>query len=90
MSRNPDNIVFGIEKKFGVQAIESEGRGLWYLQDDEKRRIGILTIENGIPKWSILSREQFKVLAHIISSLKSGQLKALVKEANDIYDVVFN
>ena len=90
MAYSSDTIVFGIEKKYGVQAIESKEKGLWYLQDDDRELIGILTVKNGIPKWEIFTKDQFKALAYLLKDLKVSQLNALVSEALDIYDVVFN
>lgn len=75
MATSNDTIVFGIEKKYGVQAIESGARGLWYLQDDERQGMGIMTLTKGIPTYAILKKEQ---------------IKTLIKELQDVYDMVFN
>lgn len=75
MATSNENIVSNIERKYSVQAIESEASGLFYLQDDERKQLGILTITKGIPTWAILKREQ---------------LKTLIKELKDVYDTVFN
>lgn len=75
MANCVDNIVTGIEKKFGVQAVESEGAGLFYLQDDEREMMGILSVIDGKPTCAIL---------------KKKQIKFLIKELKDIYDMLFN
>lgn len=70
-----DTVVYGIEMKYGVQAIESEGRGLWYLQDDDRKMMGIMTIIDGNPSWVIL---------------KKSQIKTLINELQDVYDTMFD
>lgn len=75
MARCNDTVVYGIEMKYGVQAIESEGRGLWYLQDDERKMMGIMTVINGNPSWVIL---------------KKSQIPTLIKELQEVYDTMFD
>lgn len=75
MANSNDNIVYGIEKRYGVQAIESEARNLWYLQDEERKYLGFMTIIKRKPIWLILKKEQ---------------IKTILKELKDIYDMVFN
>lgn len=75
MATSTENIVFRIEKKYGVQAIQSECNGLFYLQDEDKLGMGILTVIEGKLHYTLLTREQ---------------AKTLVREINDIYDMLFN
>lgn len=66
--------VTAIEDKFNVKAIESEAKGLYYLYDDERKYLGILTVRNKIPVYTILNQKQ---------------LRALQQELQDICEVVF-
>lgn len=69
-----DNIVTLIEKECEVRAIESETKGLYYLEDDEKSHLGIMTITKGKVSCAIL---------------KKAQVKTLINELQDIYNMVF-
>lgn len=70
-----DEAVYKVENKFGVYGIESEGQGLCYLHDDEKEKIGIMSFINGNITYVIL---------------KKNQVKALINELQDIYDMFLN
>ena len=70
-----DNIVTIIEKDYDVRAIESETKGLYYLEDDAKKELGIMTITKGKMSYTIL---------------KKKQVETLIKELQDVYDMVFN
>ena len=70
-----DHAIYSIEKKYGVQGIESGCRGLAYLQDDEKKMLGIMAFVNGQSTCAIL---------------KKSQVKALIDELQDIYDMIFD
>ena len=59
-----ESIVTAIEYEYGVRAIQSEAQGLYYLEDDEKKSIGILALKNGIPMHIILSKKQALTLAN--------------------------
>ena len=62
-----DNIVTNIEYKYDVRAIESEEKGLYYLEDDDNTEIGILVIKDGVPMHIILSKKgQNKVIFFLI------------------------
>ena len=74
VATSSDSIIHNIEVKYGVQAIESNAKTVFYLQDDERKHIGIMTVQKGVKRWIILTKEQFKALA---------------EEVKDIYDVVF-
>lgn len=74
MALNVDNIVFRIEKKYGVQAIQSEAKNLFYLQDDDREAMGILTIVDYKPTFTVLKKEQ---------------IKALINELQDVYEMMF-
>lgn len=69
-----ESIVTAIECEYGVRAIQSEAQGLYYLEDDEKKYIGILVVKDGIPM-------------HVI--LKKKQALALAKEFKDICEMRF-
>ena len=69
-----DNIVTAIEKKHDVRAIQSEAYGLYYLEDDEKKDIGILVVKDTTPMSIVLSKKQAYTLA---------------KELKDVCDTVF-
>jgi purine-nucleoside phosphorylase len=62
-------IVTNIECKYDVRAIESEVKGLYYLEDDDKKHIGILTVINGNTQHIILSKKQAKMLAKEMKSI---------------------
>lgn len=70
-----ENKVSVIENQYNVKAVESEAADLYYLQDDDKKGLGILTFVDGSPQWVILSKKQ---------ALK------LAEEIKDICDVVFD
>ena len=70
-----DNIVTTIEKDCGVRAIESEENCLYYLEDDAKQRLGIMTIINNKMSYTML---------------KKKQVQTLINELQDIYDMVFS
>jgi hypothetical protein len=55
---NSDELVSKVELRYGLRAIESEAKGLFYLQDDERKLIGILTLKNGRKSCAILSKKQ--------------------------------
>lgn len=84
-----ENIVYSIEKKYGVQAIESKKKNLFYLQDDDKKHIGILTVDHGVPEWQIYTKEQFKTVVNLFKGLEVGKLRSLASEMNDVYEMVF-
>ncbi len=58
-----NSIVTAIELKHDVRAIQSEASSLYYLEDDDKKQIGILAIKDGIPMHVILSKNQAYTLA---------------------------
>jgi hypothetical protein len=70
-----NSIVTNIECKYDVRAIESEVKGLYYLEDDENKSIGILVIKNDVPMHIVLSKKQAKQLA---------------KEFREVVNTVFN
>jgi hypothetical protein len=74
MNKSNDYIVTEIEKNYQVRAIESEAKGLYYLEDDEKKYFGIMTILNGIPNYVIL---------------KKAQAEKLIEELKEVYNSVF-
>lgn len=57
-----DTIVTNIEYKYDVRAIESEEKGLYYLEDDNNTEIGILVIKDGVPFHIVLSKKQASAL----------------------------
>lgn len=60
MTKNPDHgcIVTTLEINHELRAIESFAKGLYYLEDDEGKSIGILTLKNGRKSCAILSKKQ--------------------------------
>ena len=69
MNQPNDYIVTDIEREYNVRAIESEAKGLYYLEDDEKKYLGIMTVRKGKANWIVLNKKQ---------------IKALIKEIKDI------
>ena len=59
-----ESIVTAIEYNHDVRAIQSEAQGLYYLEDDEKKNIGILVVKDGVPMHIILSKKQALTLAN--------------------------
>lgn len=72
---NVDNMITSIEKRYGVQAIESEASNLFYIQDEDRLGMGILTIVDDSVTCTLLNKKQ---------------IKALIKELKDVYDMLFN
>ena len=58
-----NQIVTAIEYNHDVRAIQSEAKSLYYLEDDEKKQIGILAIKDGTPMHIVLNRTQAYTLA---------------------------
>lgn len=75
MYNGMDEAVYKVEKEYGVQGIQSECQGLCYLQDDEKKKLGIMSYIGGNVSCVIL---------------KKNQVKAIINELKDIYDMLFN
>ena len=69
-----DTLVDSIELNYDVRAIESLERGLFYLQDDDRKLIGIMTCKAGNKSIAILTKKQ---------------AYALLDEFKDICDMVF-
>ena len=72
---NVDNIVTNMERRHKVQAIQSEASNLFYIQDEDRLGMGILTVVDGKPLYTLLNKKQ---------------IKFIIKELNDIYDMLFN
>lgn len=75
LQMSADNYVTQLECKYDVRAIQSEVKGLYYLEDDENKSIGILVIKNDVPMHIVLSKKQAKQLA---------------KEFREVVNTVFN
>ena len=69
-----DAIVDSIERNYNVRATESEAKGLFYLEDDKRKSIGILAIRNGNKSMAKLTKEQ---------------AYALIDEFKDVCDMYF-
>lgn len=73
-----DNTVTAIECKYGVKAVNSEAKHLYYLFDEDKRNMGIMVIhtvdDKNISNQIIISKEQ---------------AKALINELKDVYNMIF-
>ena len=64
-----DNIITAIELKHDVRAIQSEASSLYYLEDDEKKQIGILVVKGDTPMHIILNKKQAYTLAKELKSV---------------------
>ena len=69
-----NQIVTAIEYNYDVRAIQSEAKSLYYLEDDDKKDIGILVVRDGVPMHIVLNRTQ---------------AYTLVKELKEVCDSVF-
>lgn len=69
------NVVTEFEYKNDVYAINSDAKGLFYLYDDVKESIGIMTVKKGLAEAIVL---------------KKAQIKSLIDELQDVYNMVFN
>lgn len=63
MATDHNQIVTAIEYCHDVRAIQSEAASLYYLEDDDKKDIGILVIRDGVPLHVVLSKKQAFTLA---------------------------
>lgn len=63
-----------LEYEYDVRAIDSLVSGLFYLQDDKRKSIGIMAIRNGRESRVLLSKKQ---------------AYALIEEFKDICDLYF-
>ena len=64
-----NRIVTAIELKHDVRAIQSEASSLYYIEDDEKKQIGVLVVKDGIPMHIVLSKTQAYTLAKELKSV---------------------
>lgn len=78
MATDSNQVVTAIEYNYDVRAIQSESKGLYYLEDDEKKQIGILVVKDGVPMHVILSKNQaytlVKELKEVCDSVLGGVL----------------
>jgi hypothetical protein len=58
-----NQIVTAIEYNYDVRAIQSEAASLYYLEDDDKKDIGILVVRDGTPMHIVLNKNQAYTLA---------------------------
>ena len=58
-----NQVVTAIEYNYDVRAIQSEAKSLYYLEDDEKKQIGVLVVKDGTPMHIVLSKNQAYTLA---------------------------
>ena len=74
--RQPENgsIMTRFEYEHDVRAVESLSSGLYYLEDDNQKSIGIMTIRNGKKSYAVLSKKQ---------------AYALIDEFKDVCDLYF-
>ena len=75
MASGSENVVYALERKHDIQTIQSEAHGLFYLQDEDRLGMGILTVVQGVPHYALLTKEQLKIL---------------IREIKDVYDVMFD
>ena len=69
-----DTIVDNIERKYDIRGVESEEKGLFYLEDNYRKSIGIMTCRSGQKSVAILTKKQ---------------AYALIEEFKDICDMYF-
>lgn len=62
MSHNHDSVVDKVEYQYNCRAVQSEQKGLFYLEDDERKFIGIMTIKNNKKSICLLNKNQVKAL----------------------------
>jgi hypothetical protein len=53
-----DMLADEIEMNYDIKAIESLERGMFYLQDNERKSIGIMTCKSGKRSIAILTKKQ--------------------------------
>ena len=65
-----DAMVTTIEGNYDVLAIQSEARNLWYLEfDKKKKKVGILTINDGEKTCVVLTKKQAMTLVEEFQSI---------------------
>ena len=75
MSNESGALMTAFEAKHDIWSVQSEAKGLFYLQDNERDKIGIMSIVKG--------RKQFVILT-------KKQAEALIKEFKDICEIYFS
>ena len=63
------------EAKHDIWSVQSEAKGLFYLQDNERDKIGIMRITDGKKQFVILTKKQ---------------AKALIKEFKEVCEIYFS
>ena len=66
---NHDQIVSRIEFQHGLRAVESEAKGLFYLTDNERKSIGIMTCKFGGRSICVLSKKQVHALLNELKAV---------------------
>lgn len=69
MSHDYDSMVDRIEYQYGVRAIQSDAKGLFYLEDDERKLIGIMTVKNNKKSICLLNKNQVKALLNELKDI---------------------
>ena len=66
---NSDEIACKVEFQYDLRAIESEAKGLFYLTDDKRKSIGILTCRHGNKSICVLNKNQVKALLEDLGAI---------------------
>lgn len=69
MSHDYDSMVDKIEYQYGVRAIQSDAKGLFYLEDDKWKLIGIMTTKNNNKSICILNKKQVEALLNELEEI---------------------
>ena len=66
---NCDEMVSKVEFRYDLVAIESEAKGLFYLTDDKRKSIGIMTCKKGEKSICVLNKNQVKALLNELGAI---------------------
>lgn len=69
-----DNLMTKLEKQYDVKSIKSEAPNLFYLFDDDKQGIGIVSFHDNSSTTLLITKKQ---------------LLRMISELPEIYDVLF-
>ena len=69
MSKNHDSVVDKVEYQHGVRAIQSDAKGLFYLEDNKRKLIGIMTVKNNQKTICVLNKNQVEALLNELEEI---------------------
>ena len=69
MSCDYNSIVDKVEYQHDIRAIQSDAKGLFYLEDDERKLIGIMTVKNNKKSICLLNKNQVKALLNELKDI---------------------